>query len=83
MKEKLIVEIGMKLDKSLIYYHDILISNGLKLDYSCITKDIYYTKDNLDSLTENQMKSACIRLRYCNSINAKLNLITNRKKKKV
>lgn len=73
----------MKLYKSLIYYHDILISNGLKLDYSCITKDIYYTKDNLDSLTENQMKSACIRLRYCNSINAKLNLITNRKKKKV
>ena len=82
MKEELIVEIGMKLNKSLIYYHDMLINSGLKLDYSCITRDIYYTKDNLDGLTENQMKSACIRLRYCDSINAKFNLITNKKKKK-
>lgn len=59
----------MKLDKNLIYYHDLLIKNGLKLDFSCITHDVYYTKNNLDGLTENQMKNSCIRLRFCNEIN--------------
>ena len=83
MKEELVVEVGMKLDKSLIYYHDMLINNGLRLDYSCITRDIYYTKDNLDGLTENQMKNACIRVRYCNSINEKTKIINKRKKKKI
>ena len=26
--EQLVVEVGMKLEKDLIYYHDILIKNG-------------------------------------------------------
>src|SRR5699024_10014149 len=30
------------------------------------THDIYYTKENLDGLSENQMKNACIRLRKVN-----------------
>ena len=39
----LVLEVGFKLDKSLIHYHDMLIRNGLTLDFSCITHDIYYT----------------------------------------
>lgn len=67
--EELVLEVGMKLDNNLIYYHDLLIKNGLKLEFSCITHDVYYTKNNLDGLTENQMKNSCVRLRFCNGIN--------------
>ena len=69
--EQLVAEVGMKLEKDLIYYHDILIKNGLRLDFCCITHDIYYSKNNLDGLTENQMKKSCIRLRFCDGINQK------------
>ena len=69
--EQLVVEVGLKLEKDLIYYHDILIKNGLRLDFCCITHDIYYSKNNLDGLTENQMKKSCIRLRFCDGINQK------------
>lgn len=41
---KLVVEVGMPLDKSLIYYHNMLINNGLNLQFACVTHDIYYTK---------------------------------------
>ena len=61
---KLVVEVGMPLDKDLIYYHDMLISHGLTLSFACVTHDLYYTKEkSLDGLTENQMKNACIRIR--------------------
>lgn len=65
---KLVVEVGMELDKHLIYYHDMLVSDGLSLSFACITHDIYYTKENLDGLSENQMKNACIRLRKVDRI---------------
>lgn len=65
---KLIVEVGMELDKNLIYYHDMLIKHGLYLSFACVTHDIYYTKENLDGLTENQMKNACVRLRKLDGI---------------
>jgi hypothetical protein len=60
---KLSVEVGMPLKNSLIYYHDMLIKNGLNMQFACVTHDKYYTKENLDGLTENQMKKACVRLR--------------------
>ena len=61
---KLVVEVGLPLDKHLIYYHNMLISHGLTLTFACITHDLYYTKkENLDGLTENQMKNACVRIR--------------------
>lgn len=68
----LVLEVGLKLNNYLIYYHDMLIKNGLSLDFSCITHDIYYTDKNLDGLTENQMKNSCIRLRYCDEINKEI-----------
>lgn len=72
---KLIVEVGMPLDKNLMYYHDKLISHGLKLVFSCITHDLYFTKEDLNGLTENQIKNACIRIRYTETL-------TNIKKKR-
>lgn len=60
---KTIVEVGMPLDKNLIYYHDMLTSHGLILNFACVTHDLYYTKKSLDGLTENQMKNSCIRIR--------------------
>lgn len=67
-----VVEVGFKLDKELSYYHDVLLKNGLRLDFSCVTHDIYYTNNNLDGLDENEMKNACIRLRSCNNSNYKI-----------
>ena len=61
----LIVEIGMKLDKDLEYYDSLLTANGLKCVFHTTTHDIYYTNQNLEGLTEYQMKKSCIRLRSC------------------
>jgi len=69
--EDIIVEVGMKLKQDLIYYHDMLINHGLRLVFTCITHDIYYTKQNLDGLTENEMKNACVRLRFIERVNTK------------
>jgi len=77
----LALEVGFKLDKSLIFYHDMLTKNGLTLDFSCITHDIYYTDKSLDGLTENQMKNSCIRLRYCDCINKEISDKTELDKK--
>lgn len=65
---KLVVEVGMPLDKSLIFYHDMLINHGLDLQFACVTHDVYYTKEKLDGLTENQMKNACVRLRHLEGV---------------
>ena len=67
MEDKVIVEVAFKLDKGLYYYEDILKNNGLSNVFSVVTHDIYYTKDNLDGMSECQMKNACIRLRSCNN----------------
>ena len=62
--KKLVVEVGMKLNKSLRYYKKLLESNGLKQVYKCTTHDIYLTKEkSFDGLSENQIKNSCIRIR--------------------
>lgn len=62
--EQLIVEVGMKLDKSLNYYKKLLKKNGLMQVFKCKTHDIYYTKEkSFDGLSENQIKNSCIRIR--------------------
>lgn len=57
------VELGFRLDRSFEYYDRLLRKNGLENDYNCLTHDIYYTNENLDNLTENEMKQKCVRLR--------------------
>ena len=80
--EKLVLEVGMKLDKNLIYYHELLNEHGLKLVYSIHTHDVYYTKDTyFDGMSENEMKSACIRIRYCQKLNYEENDLKKETKK--
>ena len=43
------------------------MKSGLSKIFSVITHDIYYTKNNLDGMSEYEMKNACIRLRSCNN----------------
>lgn len=62
----IIVEVGILLEKNFEYYDNLLKSNGLENDFNCITHDIYYTNQDLDGLSENQMKNKCIRLRNVN-----------------
>lgn len=61
MEEKIIVEVAFKLEKKLDYYEKILMKSGLSKIFSVITHDIYYTKNNLDGMSEYEMKNACIR----------------------
>jgi len=70
----------MKLEKNLIYYHNLLINHGLKLDCCCITRDVYYTKENLDGMSENEMKNACIRIRYFQKLNSEETDISEKQK---
>ena len=60
------VEIGIKLNKDLKYYDNVLKQNGFINDFNCETHDIYYTNKNLDNLTENEMKKSCVRIRMVN-----------------
>ena len=79
---KLVLEVGMKLDKNLIYYHELLKEHGLKLVFSIHTHDVYYSKDsNFDGMSENQMKNACVRLRYCQKLNSEESDFSDNEKK--
>ena len=62
----LVVEVGIKLDKEFEYYDNMLKNNGLVNEFNVITHDLYYTNKDLEGMTENEMKNACIRLRSCN-----------------
>ena len=64
MSDQLIVEVGMKLDKSLRYYKNVLENNGLSQVFKFKTHDVYYTKEkSFDALSENQIKNSCVRIR--------------------
>ncbi len=84
-KNILIVEVGFKLNKPLDYYDKLLKEHDLINDRNIITHDIYYSNKNLDNLTENEMKNACIRLRSVNNSPYKIqnNLIKDIKEDKV
>ena len=60
----MVVEIGIKLDKSLDYYHDLLLSHGAKNVWNIATHDIYWSDKNFDGMSENEIKRSCIRFRY-------------------
>ena len=81
----LIVEVGFKLDRDFDYYDKLLKSKGLANDYNVTTHDIYYTNKDLNGMSENEMKNACIRLRSCNnnSFEIQNSLIDGLSKKKV
>ncbi len=60
----LIVEVGMKLDRSFSFYDKMLKLKGFTQVFKCITHDIYFTKlKSFEGLTENQIKNSCVRIR--------------------
>ena len=62
--DNLVVEVGMKLNKSLGYYKKLLKHYGLKQVFKCRTHDLYFSKStSFDGLTENQIKNSCVRIR--------------------
>lgn len=67
-----IVEVGFKLNNNYKFYKKILEHNGLKNDFNCTTRDIYFTNKSLDGMTENEMKNSCIRLRSVNENDYKI-----------
>lgn len=84
----LVVELGFKLDKSYIYYENILKKNGLKCIFECATHDIYFTSNdfsNIDNMSEKQIKESCIRIRQVNDGNFEVqnNLIDKLKIKSI
>ncbi len=66
----LVVEVGLKLNKNIDYYKDILIKHNAINRFNCKTHDIYWTNKNLDNMTENEMKNSCIRLRITEGFGA-------------
>jgi len=73
---ELIVEVGMKLEKSFKYYDKMLRKHGLDRVFSCTTHDVYFTKEiSFDGMSENQIKSSCIRIRNPKDQSEELRLI--------
>ena len=68
---ELVLEVGFKLDKPLEYYQNILVKAGAVNTFSCNTEDYYWTNQNLEGMTENEMKNACIRFRMVSGIKTK------------
>lgn len=67
----MVVEVGIKLDKDINKYIKLMEDHGLNLSFNCITHDKYYTKKNLDGMSDKEMHHACIRLRNVRKINEK------------
>ena len=47
----MIVEVGIKLNKDLKYYDNMLKQYGFKNDFTVDTYDIYYTNKSFDSMS--------------------------------
>lgn len=43
MEKSNVCEVGFKLDRSLDFYHDMLIKFGFENVYNCETRDIYWS----------------------------------------
>lgn len=58
------LEVGLMIKNSLKEAEKILLDNGYIEDFKTQTHDIYYSKVNMNGLSEVEMKSSCIRLRH-------------------
>ena len=64
----MIVEIALPLEESLDYYlKKIEVVNGINF-FTCETHDIYYTDNDLNGMSEEEMKNSCVRFRYVEGI---------------
>ena len=66
----MLVEVGFKLNNPLDYYEQLLKRSGCTNFFNGECHDTYYTNENLDGMTENEMKNACIRLRRYKQMNS-------------
>lgn len=65
------LEVGLKLDNHQKDYEKILEEHNAINRWDCETHDIYWTDKDLNGLTENEMKRACVRLRMTRGIGGK------------
>ena len=76
----MIVEIALRLNKSLEYYLEKLEEvNGVNV-FTCETHDIYYTNEDLNGMSEEEMKKSCVRFRHVEGIGG-IRYDVNEKKK--
>ena len=69
--EETIVEVGLLLEEEPNVYEKILEDVGAVNVYNCETHDLYWTNKKyaeLEKMTENQIKKACVRFRIGNGI---------------
>ncbi len=67
--ENIVVEVGLILGKDIEYYNDLIAKKGAENMFNCETHDIYFTNkshNELEKMTENQIKKACVRFRMVN-----------------
>lgn len=65
------LEVGIKLDKKQSYYEKILKEHNALNCFNFEVRDVYFTNKNLDGMSENEMKNACVRLRIGRCIGGK------------
>ncbi len=56
-------EVAFLLDKDLSYYDLMLKNRGFVNVVNCFTRDIYWSKEDFSSLSEEEIKKSCIRFR--------------------
>lgn len=71
MSKLLIVEVGIKLEKSLDHYISVMAKNDAVNVFNCETRDLYWTKQSFTSMTENEIKKSCVRYRMCKGFGGK------------
>ncbi len=64
----LVLEVGIKLDKNLRFYHNMLEERGAKLILKVETRDKYWSNRSFYGLTENEIKKSCVRLRASRAV---------------
>lgn len=69
--EMCVVEVGIKLDEPLSHYQEILNRAGAVNTFNCETHDLYWTNRSLGGMSENEIKTACVRYRMCRRIGVK------------
>ncbi len=62
--KNVVVEVGLKLEEDLNYYHNLLVSNGFDNVYNCETRDIYWSNKDFNGMSENEIKRCCVRFRW-------------------
>lgn len=69
--KKVVVEVAFKLNYKFAYYQKILSKCGAINTFNCETHDLYYTNQDLNNLSEGQMKQSCVRYRMVKGLSGR------------